>query len=160
MTIPTAAASADSCPTPIGLNGSNIVLRVNTGFGQHSDTTIGNLYLGYFGGTCRQTYAEIRWNGSPDPASGTIYINDPFNTAVGKVNFNVPAGYTGTSTSGLISIDHDPWNTAYPYPKSFQAAAVINIDNNYCVTTIATAAHQYSTGGISGSSDTTCTTHL
>ncbi|MFI6475717.1 hypothetical protein ACIBL5_36410 [Streptomyces sp. NPDC050516] len=156
VTIPATAAHADSCPGPIPINTSNVVLRVDTGFGFHADKTLGQIYISYVGGTCRTQYAEIHWNTGTEHASGTLYINDPFNSEVGKVPFNVPANYTGFTTSGGISIDHDPWNTAYPAPKAFQAAAHINMDDNFCSTTIATAAHLYSTGGTSGSNSTTC----
>ncbi|WP_330334710.1 hypothetical protein OHS33_36435 [Streptomyces sp. NBC_00536] len=160
VTIPVEAAHADSCPNPIPLSVSDVVLRVNTGMGRHVDHTIGKIYLSYIGGTCRQQFAEIHWNTGAERASGTLYINDPFNSEVGRVPFNVQANYTGYTTSGGISIDHDPWGTTYPQPKAFQAAAHINIDDNFCSTTIATAAHLYSTGGTSGTSSTTCATGM
>lgn len=100
VTIPVEAAHADSCPNPIPLSVSDVVLRVNTGMGRHVDHTIGKIYLSYIGGTCRQQFAEIHWNTGAERASGTLYINDPFNSEVGRVPFNVQANYTGYTTSG------------------------------------------------------------
>lgn len=154
---PASAAHATSCSKTNPLSASNIVLDHDDGLGFHNTWAVGSIYLGYFGDGCRQTYAEIHWNNQTNAAvTGTLYVNDPFNDSDAGVPFNVPANYTGYTTSGVVSIDVSPHGLgAFPAPKSFRAAASIHISGP-CSMTIETATHDFSTGGVSGNSDTTC----
>jgi hypothetical protein len=91
-------ASAASCPAPIV---SSRITVVNDVFGDH----LGDLYVGYIGGSCRKEFAQVHWyNSDYHTYSGSIWLQDAYGHQAAKTYFG-GKDLDGFNTSDLIPID-------------------------------------------------------